>query len=95
MKTFTIVIPSDIPFHDIQSYLDDLEAVDVTARVVIDMSSVTEVYSSLVRFLIDMRRLISLGGGEMAIVLSDPARRTFRTIGMDLYFAREIDRGAA
>ena len=89
MKTFTIVIPSDIPFHDIPSYLDDLEAVDVTARVVIDMSSVTEVYSSLVRFLIDMRRLISLGGGEMAIVLSDRARRTFRTLGMDVFCARD------
>ena len=77
MKTFTIVIPSDIPFHDIQSYLDDLEAVDVTARVVIDMSSVTEVYSSLVRFLIDMRRLVALGGGEWRS--SFPIRRAARS----------------
>jgi anti-anti-sigma regulatory factor len=93
MKTQIIRIPSDLAFHNVSRYIDEMKTVDVSGRVVVDFSGVSEVYSSLVRFLLDLKRLTGTAGGHMDIILSDPVRRAFFLLGMDKFFAAEIERG--
>lgn len=93
MKTQIIRIPSDLAFHNVSRYIEEMKAVDVSGKVVVDFSGVSEVYSSLVRFLLDLKRLTGAAGGHIDLVLSGPVRRAFFLLGMDTFFADEIERG--
>ena len=93
MKTQTIVIPPDLTLADAPGYFENLSGMDCAERVVVDLTCVTQVDSSLVRFLVPLKHRTAAEGGELVIVVSESVRTTLRLVGMDMFLAKEISRG--
>ena len=93
MRTCKIVIPPDLTFMNAPKYFENLVNIDCSSCVVIDLTCVTQVYSSLVRFLVDLKRRTVAEGGELVIVVSEYVRNTLHLVGMDIFLAEEIFRG--